>query len=437
MGGGAGGGDGGDGGGRESGDRWSLVVAVVFVTFMLVRIGGGDPVALLAGPTVNPDGSFDATFRLTVSNPSIQPLNSLLVTDQLAGGAPLFGSLAASPTQPGTYGIVAAPSGSCGGLNAAFNGSSDTAVATGFTLDPSTSCTADFSIRVMPSIPLPPLQNGARYFNQASVVGQGGGTGEAVSSASQLVPLSPDLSQMILTKVLAGYQDKDASASVTQDDVLTFTVTATNTTISRTAVAHLPHGGEARRHRHRVRVVRTAVLDAQRTLFQAEDQLAQLQLLRLQAVVALFKALGGGKYEVSGKLAIKGQSRDVTVPLTMAQAGATTTATGVLPIKRLAFKIGEGDWADTSMVANDVTVKFKLALTGNGRTALKTCGAKTVKVLGKYKKGKKNTTAKKSKTLAKDEAALRRINGALDGVAGSTKTARVEVSAFDDYKAVA
>ena len=73
---------------------------------------------------------------------------------------------------------------------------------------------------------LPPLQNGARYFNQASVVGQGGGTGEAVSSASQLVPLSPDLSQMILTKVLAGYQDKDASGSVTQGDVLTFTVTA-------------------------------------------------------------------------------------------------------------------------------------------------------------------------------------------------------------------
>jgi hypothetical protein len=26
--------------------------------------------------------------------------------------------------------------------------------------------------------------------------------------------------------------------------------------------------------------------------------------------------------------------------------------------------IGEGEWADTSMVANDVTVKFKLALSG-------------------------------------------------------------------------
>jgi multidrug efflux system outer membrane protein len=36
------------------------------------------------------------------------------------------------------------------------------------------------------------------------------------------------------------------------------------------------------------------VLDAQRTLFQAEDQLAQVRLARLQASVGLFKALGGG-----------------------------------------------------------------------------------------------------------------------------------------------
>lgn len=86
-----------------------------------------------------------------------------------------------------------------------------------------------------------------------------------------------------------------------------------------------------------------------------------------QFTSSAFKALGGGKYEVSGKLIIKGQSRDVTVPLTMTQAGSTTTANGVLPIKRLAFKIGEGDWADTSMVADDVQVKFKLALTGVGK----------------------------------------------------------------------
>lgn len=76
------------------------------------------------------------------------------------------------------------------------------------------------------------------------------------------------------------------------------------------------------------------------------------------------KALGGGKFEVSGKLSIKGQTRDIVVPVALSQAAGTTTATGSFAIKRLDFKIGEGEWADTSMVANDVQVRFKLSLTG-------------------------------------------------------------------------
>ena len=80
------------------------------------------------------------------------------------------------------------------------------------------------------------------------------------------------------------------------------------------------------------------------------------------------KALGGGRFEVRGKLAIKGATQDVVVPVFVTQntgqAGAASTAVGSFVIKRLEFKIGEGEWADTSMVANDVTVKFKLALTG-------------------------------------------------------------------------
>ena len=78
------------------------------------------------------------------------------------------------------------------------------------------------------------------------------------------------------------------------------------------------------------------------------------------------KAVGGGKFEVAGKLAIKGATKDIVVPVTLAQAGPTTTATGAFTIKRLDYKIGDGDWKDTSMVANDVQVKFKLALTGIG-----------------------------------------------------------------------
>ena len=80
------------------------------------------------------------------------------------------------------------------------------------------------------------------------------------------------------------------------------------------------------------------------------------------------KALGAGKFEIAGKLSIKGVAQDVVVPVTMTQAGAgataVTTAVGTFPMKRLTYKIGEGEWADTSMVADPVQVKFKLALTG-------------------------------------------------------------------------
>ena len=79
---------------------------------------------------------------------------------------------------------------------------------------------------------------------------------------------------------------------------------------------------------------------------------------------AAVKATGAGKYEVAGTLTIKGASQNVVVPVALTQAGAATTASGSFVIKRLDFRIGDGDWKDTSMVANDVQVRFKLALAG-------------------------------------------------------------------------
>ena len=76
------------------------------------------------------------------------------------------------------------------------------------------------------------------------------------------------------------------------------------------------------------------------------------------------KATGPGKFEVTGKLAIKSISHEVVVPVTLAQVGGQTTASGTFAIKRLDFRIGDGDWKDTSMVADAVQVKFKLVLTG-------------------------------------------------------------------------
>jgi len=76
------------------------------------------------------------------------------------------------------------------------------------------------------------------------------------------------------------------------------------------------------------------------------------------------KAAGPGRFDVTGQLTIKGHTHAVTVPVQVAQSGAASTATGTFAIKRLEFKVGEGDWADTSMVADDVQVRFKLALSG-------------------------------------------------------------------------
>jgi polyisoprenoid-binding protein YceI len=76
------------------------------------------------------------------------------------------------------------------------------------------------------------------------------------------------------------------------------------------------------------------------------------------------KAAGAGKFEVAGKLTIKGATQNVVVPVQVAQAAGTSTATGTFVIKRLAFKVGDGDWNDTSLLADDVQIRFKLQLTG-------------------------------------------------------------------------
>ncbi|HLO93858.1 MAG TPA: YceI family protein [Burkholderiaceae bacterium] len=85
-----------------------------------------------------------------------------------------------------------------------------------------------------------------------------------------------------------------------------------------------------------------------------------------QAVFAssAIKALGGNRFEVAGKLSLKGLQKDISVPVTLAQDKGLTTASGSFVLKRLDFKIGDGEWSDTSMVANEVTVKLKLVFSG-------------------------------------------------------------------------
>lgn len=72
------------------------------------------------------------------------------------------------------------------------------------------------------------------------------------------------------------------------------------------------------------------------------------------------KSLGQHKYEVLGKLTIKGHSQDLIVPLTLKNKGSSVVFEGTFLIKRADFAIGEGPWATFDTVANEIPVKFYL-----------------------------------------------------------------------------
>ena len=74
------------------------------------------------------------------------------------------------------------------------------------------------------------------------------------------------------------------------------------------------------------------------------------------------KALGANRYQAMGKLTIKGKVHEVVVPFMATPTGANLVLDGSIPISRAAYGIGEGAWADTAIVADDVQVKFHFTL---------------------------------------------------------------------------
>lgn len=82
------------------------------------------------------------------------------------------------------------------------------------------------------------------------------------------------------------------------------------------------------------------------------------QFPKANFVSSSIKPAADGKLNVIGKLTIKGKSADVSFPLQAKKEGGKQVFDGALPIKRLAFNIGEGEWKDIGMVADEVVIKF-------------------------------------------------------------------------------
>ena len=79
------------------------------------------------------------------------------------------------------------------------------------------------------------------------------------------------------------------------------------------------------------------------------------------------RSLGGDRYEIAGKLSLKGVTRDCVVPVTVkADAAGNRVAEGAFSLKRLEYRIGEGEWADTATVADDIRVRVRMVLAPAG-----------------------------------------------------------------------
>lgn len=79
-------------------------------------------------------------------------------------------------------------------------------------------------------------------------------------------------------------------------------------------------------------------------------------------VSSAVKALGGDRFEAFGKMTIKGKTLESRAAFTLKQEKGVLILDGTFPLKRLAYGIGSGAWSDTSVVADEVLVKFHFVL---------------------------------------------------------------------------
>ena len=77
-------------------------------------------------------------------------------------------------------------------------------------------------------------------------------------------------------------------------------------------------------------------------------------------VSSSIKPLGNSRYEVAGKMSIKGRTLDAKTPATFRQEGELGVFEGSFVLKRGDYGIGEGMWADYGTVANEVQIRFRL-----------------------------------------------------------------------------
>ena len=85
-----------------------------------------------------------------------------------------------------------------------------------------------------------------------------------------------------------------------------------------------------------------------------------------QHAEAVYHAAGfrkdGNAWVANGELTLRGVKKPVSVRFTLQSGARGTVLAGSAKLNRLAFGIGQGDWADTTWIADPVDVAFSLKL---------------------------------------------------------------------------
>lgn len=71
------------------------------------------------------------------------------------------------------------------------------------------------------------------------------------------------------------------------------------------------------------------------------------------------RALGGNRYAADGQLTLRGVTKPVVLTFTWTP-GAKPVLAGTAVVKRLDFGVGGGDWADTSLIPNEIKIATKV-----------------------------------------------------------------------------
>ncbi|WP_394059820.1 YceI family protein [Alcaligenes sp. WGS1538] len=99
---------------------------------------------------------------------------------------------------------------------------------------------------------------------------------------------------------------------------------------------------------------------------EADDELQDVRWFDIDAhpqavfTSSAIREVGPQQYEVAGTLQIKGRKQPVQIRATLQPQGDSAVFTGSFEIKRGDFAIGEGSWSSYDVVANEITVNFRM-----------------------------------------------------------------------------